>query len=294
MFDELRTFVTVVELKNFTRAAEYLNLSQPSVSTHIKNLEAYFNVKLINRSIKQKSIVITDNGLKLYSRAKEILTLLELTSLELKNSSDSLSGTLKIGSSLTIGEYILPDFISKFSQKYPEIEIEILVNNTSAICNHLKELTLDIGLIEGAATFTNCTLDYFYEDNMTIATSYNKFKNFSRIDLDNQTWLVREEGSGTREYFNTFIESNKIVPKKLIVLGSNYAIKEGVKNDLGITFISNLVTKDAVKNNEISTYSLGTSFPRNLSYITNKNISNSKSVNIFIEELFNYIATSQL
>ena len=64
MLDELRTFIAVVEYKNFTRAAEHLNLSQPSVSTHIKNLEKIFDVTLINRTVKQKTILITESGYK--------------------------------------------------------------------------------------------------------------------------------------------------------------------------------------------------------------------------------------
>ena len=73
MIDELKTFIAVVDFKNFTRAGESINLSQPSVSTHIKNLESYFNTQLINRSIKQKNIVITESGYLLYKKAKEIL-----------------------------------------------------------------------------------------------------------------------------------------------------------------------------------------------------------------------------
>lgn len=148
MFDELKTFIAVVEFKNFTRAGEYLNLSQPSVSTHIKNLENYFNVTLINRSIKQKTIHITESGYKLYEHAKEILNLLEVTYLDVKNSSNSLKGTLKIGASLTIGEYILPKFLSYFTNKYPDIEIELIIENTSSISSRIKDLSLDIGLIE--------------------------------------------------------------------------------------------------------------------------------------------------
>ena len=68
MFEELKTFIAVVDYKNFTKAGEYLNLSQPSVSTHIKNLENYYGVTLVNRSIKHKSIVITENGYKLYKK----------------------------------------------------------------------------------------------------------------------------------------------------------------------------------------------------------------------------------
>ena len=75
MLEELKTFIAVVEYKNFTRAGEYLKLSQPSVSTHIKNLERSFGVTLINRSVKQKTIFITENGYKLYERAKEIINL---------------------------------------------------------------------------------------------------------------------------------------------------------------------------------------------------------------------------
>ena len=67
MLEELKTFIAVVEYKNFTKAGEYLNLSQPSVSTHIKNLENYYGVTLINRSVKQKSIIITENGYILYT-----------------------------------------------------------------------------------------------------------------------------------------------------------------------------------------------------------------------------------
>ena len=85
MLDELKTFITVVEYKSFTKAGQHLNLSQPSVSTHIKNLESYYGVTLINRSIKHKSISITESGYKLYNRAKEILNILDTTYIEVRN-----------------------------------------------------------------------------------------------------------------------------------------------------------------------------------------------------------------
>ena len=103
MLDELKTFITVVEYKNFTKAGQHLNLSQPSVSTHIKNLESYYGVTLINRSIKNKSISITESGYKLYNRAKEILNILDTTYIEVRNVSNSTKRTIKIGASLTIG-----------------------------------------------------------------------------------------------------------------------------------------------------------------------------------------------
>lgn len=139
MVEELKTFISVDDYKNFTKAAEYLNLSQPSVSTHIKNLENIFGVTLINRSIKQKTISITESGYTLYKRAKEIISLLDVTFIDVKNLSSSVKGSLKIGASLTIGEYILPKFLAIFSKKYPDVDIEVIIENTALISSELKK-----------------------------------------------------------------------------------------------------------------------------------------------------------
>ncbi|MGL4914409.1 MAG: LysR family transcriptional regulator [Romboutsia sp.] len=294
MFEELKTFIAVVELKNFTKAGESLNLSQPSVSTHIKNLENIFGVRLINRSIKQKSIIITESGFILYKRAKEILNLIDITHMEVRNTSNSIKGHLKIGASLTIGEYILPKFLSIFSKKYPDIDIEIFIENTSIICNHLKELTLDIGLIEGTSSSSAFTQEYFLEDKMVLALPYNSeliTENFTLNKLQNQKWVVREEGSGTREFLNMFLGTNEIIPNGIIVLGSNYAVKEAVRNNLGITIISNLVALPAFKNKELSIIDLSNTYSRHFSYILPKNITISKASQIFLDEFKIYTST---
>lgn len=288
MLEELKTFIAVVEHKNFTRAGEYLNLSQPSVSTHIKNLENFFDVTLINRSIKQKNICITENGYKLYERAKEIINLLDITYIEVKDNNNSLKGTLKVGTSLTIGEYFLPKFLSIFSKKYPDIDVEIVIENTSLICSHLKDLTLDIGLIEGTPTLGSFNQEYFLKDQLVLAfnPSNNQLINIkSYEELNNHLWIVREDGSGNREYFNMFLESNKIIPNKILVLGSNSAIKEAVKNNLGITLTSSLVAEAAVANGEIYINTLNDKYYRYFSYITPKNITMSKTIQVFIDEL---------
>lgn len=298
MFEELKTFIAVVELKNFTKAGESLNLSQPSVSTHIKNLENAFGITLINRSIKQKTIFITESGYTLYKRAKEILNLLDVASMEVKNNSDSIKGHLKIGASFTIGEYVLPEFLSYFIKKYPDIDVDVFIENTTSICSRLNELTLDIGLIEGTASHSNFTQEYFLKDKMVLALPYESNLASDSLNLDklqNQKWIVREGGSGTREFLNMFLSTNEIIPKGIMIFGSNYAVKEAVKHDLGITIISNLVTNPAVENKEVSTIELDDAYTRHFSYILPKNINISNVSEIFLEELklfcqtFNYI-----
>lgn len=291
MIEEFKTFIAVVDFKNFTKAAEYLNLSQPSVSTHIKNIEIAFGVTLINRSIKQKTISITESGYTLYKRAKEIINLLDVTFLDVKTHSNSIKGSIKIGSSLTIGEYILPKFLAHFSNKYPDVDIEVIIENTSLISNELKKMKLDIGLIEGLASSTLFKQEYFLEDEMVLVVPYSsdlKDKELTLDDLQNRRWIAREEGSGTREYLDLFFTQNKIIPKSIMVLGSNLAVKEAVRNNLGLTITSKHVILEAEARNELTSIKLTNDFTRSFSYIYPKELTLSKAANIFLEELKAY------
>lgn len=291
MIEEFKTFIAVVDFKNFTKAGEYLNLSQPSVSTHIKNLEIMFGVTLINRSVKQKTISITESGYTLYKRAKEIINLLDITYLDVKTLSNSVKGSIKIGASLTIGECILPKFLGYFSNKYPDVDVEVIIENTGIISEELKKMKLDIGIIEGATSSSFFNQEYFLEDNLVLAIPfYENIKN-SVLDLDtlqNKRWIAREDGSGTREYLNLFLTQNKIIPKSMIVLGSNLAVKEAVKNNLGITITSNHVVSNAASRKELSTIDLGKDFTRSFSIIYPKELTLSKAANIFLQELKEY------
>lgn len=294
MIEELKTFMAVVEFKNFTKASHHLNISQPSVSNHIKNLERYFNTKIIDRSIKQKKIIVTENGELLYKRAKEILNILEITKKEFEDSSEDIKGHLKIGASLTIGEYILPKFLSEFTKKYPNIHIELLIKNTKSICSKVYNLSLDVGLIEGHISSPSLIQDYFYEDKMVLALPYNSpinEDNFNIDKLQNLTWIEREEGSGTREYLDIFLNNNKIHPKNFMIFGSNYALKEAVKNDLGVTLISRLIAYPSWLNKEIKIISIDDNFKRNFSYIISNNITPSRASNLFIKELKEFSST---
>lgn len=291
MIEEFKTFIAVVDFKNFTKAAEYLNLSQPSVSTHIKNLEIIFGVTLINRSVKHKTISITESGYTLYKRAKEIINLLDITFLDVQTLSNSIKGSIKIGASLTIGEHILPKFLAYFSNKYPDIDIEVIIENTSLISTELKKMKLDIGLIEGSTSSALFKQEYFLEDEMVLAIPYNsdlKDKELNLDNLQNRMWIAREEGSGTREYLDLFFVQHKIVPKNIIVLGSNLAVKEAVRNNLGLTITSKHVVLESEARNELSYIELNKNFIRSFSYIYPKELTLSKAANIFLEELKAY------
>lgn len=288
MIEALKTFMAVVEHKNFTKAAEAIRLSQPSVSLHIKQLEQYFGTILIIRSSKQKKITITSAGYLLYERAGEIINILDKTKSELTRFQDSVCGELRIGASFTIGEYILPAFLGKFSKEYPELTLEVKIGNTAAICDMVTRKELDIGLIEGIVPSAKFIYEAFLKDEMVLALYNNHSlvgKEISVDALKNQTWISREEGSGTQEYLRMFLSTKNIVPKNIVVFGSNYAVKEAVKNELGITIISSHVTDNAVKNKEISVIPLGSKYIRHFSYILPKDSVQSKAIKVFIEKI---------
>ena len=256
-------------------------------------MKTYFNTTLIQRSIKQKNIYITEAGKLLYDRSNQIIKLLNDTREDLQNYENILKGTLRIGCSFTIGEYLLPAFLGEFNKKYPDLELEITIENTHNICDKVKNHQVDIGLVEGSVSSSNFLISHFYKDTMEVALPFNHHlynKKFSLKDLQNQTWISREVGSGTREYLNLFLATNNITPRNIIVFGSNYSIKEAVKNNLGITFISSLVIKDSLKNNEISILKPKNQFTRPFSFILHKGITPSKGTLVFIEMLKSYIA----
>lgn len=291
MIDELKTFIAVVEYENFTKAAEAIKLSQPSVSLHIKHLEEYFNTILIQRSIKQKSIYITESGNLLYERSKQIIKLLEDTKGDLLDYGNVVKGRLRIGASFTIGEYFLPTFLGQFTKAYPDLELEVTIENTHNICEKVKSFQVDLALIEGTVPSLNFVINDFYKDKMVVAVPYNHHlvnSKFSATELQDQTWISREIGSGTREYLNLFLSSNNVNAKNIIVFGSNYSVKEAVRNNLGITFISSLVTEPALRNKEISILKTTEQYTRSFSYILQKGIIPSKAALVFIDMLKTY------
>ena len=211
--------------------------------------------------------------------------------MDVKTLSTSIKGTIKIGASLTIGEYILPKFLAHFSNKYPDVDIEVKIENTSFIASELKKMKLDIGLIEGSVSSALFKQEYFLEDEMVLVAPFDSDLKDKEIKLDNiqnRRWIAREEGSGTREYLDLFFAQNKIIPKSIMVLGSNLAVKEAVRNNLGLTITSKHIILEAESRNELTSLKLNNDFRRSFSYIYPKELTLSKADHIFLEELKEY------
>ncbi|MCY9139734.1 LysR family transcriptional regulator [Peribacillus frigoritolerans] len=288
-YDALKTFVTLVEVKNFTKTAEILLMSQPSVSLHIKKLEEEFQTKLFLRSPKFLKVTLT--GEILYDRAKQMITIYEQTRQDIQEHDRSIKGELKIGASFTIGEYILPSLLIDLQEEYPELELQVVIGNTEEIVQAVRLYKVDIGLIEGQTNEKELSVHPFMQDELFIVSSNNhELANKDDVeitDLHDQAWVTREVGSGTREYLNHVIRSNGLKIKSILTISSNQGIKETlIKNGAGLALLSRSVIERDVKNKILSIIQIkDESFNRTLSYVYSPIMKDKKNVKTFITEL---------
>ncbi len=289
MFEELRTFIEVAESKNFTKTAKKLNFSQPTISQQVKKVEIYFNnVTLLTRSSNTKQIELTPEGQIVYQKAKEILSLLDSAFAELELLQNEKNKVLHIGASMTIGNFMLPRVLKVFSDLFPEIHLNICIENTFDICKKMENGDIDIGLIEGKNIESSFQRVDFFEDKLVLVASPKiaaSITDFSSSQLAKLPWLTREKGSGTEQYLRSFMESNQIKVSNLIIYNSNYAIKEAVKEGMGITFISQMVINEELASGELVKLPLNKAYTRNFSYILPEGYSSGQSVLDFIKVL---------
>ncbi|MBD1383330.1 LysR family transcriptional regulator [Metabacillus arenae] len=287
-YDALRTFVTLAEIGNFTKAAEQLCISQPSVSLHIKNLEKEFDTELFLRS--PKFLKITPTGEILYERAKQILSIYEQARQDILEHHNDVKGKLKIGASFTIGEYILPSLLADLQTEFPGLDFEVLIGNTDEIAQSVRLFEVDIGLIEGQTNEKELTIHSFKEDVLFIVGSNNdplaSKKGVKISDLQDQAWITREEGSGTREYLDHVIRSNGLKVKSLYSISSTQGIKESVMHGMGLSLLSQSVIEREIQHNYLSIIPVkNQSFKRTLSYVYSPAMKSKRNVEIFIEAL---------
>ncbi|PJN88757.1 LysR family transcriptional regulator [Bacillus sp. mrc49] len=288
-YDALKTFVTLVEVKNFTKTAEILLMSQPSVSLHVKKLEEEFQTKLFLRSPKFLKVTLT--GEILYERAKQMITIYEQTIQDIQEHDRSIKGELKIGASFTIGEYILPSLLIDLQKDYPELELQVVIGNTEEIVKAVRLYKVDIGLIEGQTNEKELSVHPFMQDELFVVSSNDHelaCKTEVEIaDLHDQAWVTREVGSGTREYLNHVIRSNGLKIKSMLTISSNQGIKETlIKHGGGLALLSRSVIERDVQTKILSTIPLkNESFNRTLSYVYSPIMEDKKNVKTFIREL---------
>lgn len=288
----LQVFVKVVEKENFSKAAEELHMTQPAVSQYIRGLEESVGTRLLERS--NKYVRLNKAGEIVYHHAKEILALYTKMQSLVDDLTNNASGPLAIGASYTFGEYILPHIIARLQKGYPLISPSIKIHNTKEIIELVDTHQLDIGIIEGHFKNSNLHSEVVSEDQMVIVASpgHRFLKNKAGLslgELEEEAWILREEGSGTREAAENLFRMHEFTPKKVMEFGSTQLIKESVEAGLGISLLSNWAIEKELRNGYIAVLPVeGLPFTRHFSILTHSPFQ-TKALKTFIETLRGYM-----
>jgi DNA-binding transcriptional LysR family regulator len=244
----LETLCAVVESGSFTVAAEKRYLTQPSVSTHIRDLEKYYGTKLLNR--RRDGITPTDTGKLLYRYAKSLLKLAKETQDAIDDVNKLVRGETTIGASTVPGTYLIPEILSKFKKEFPGIDLSLKVSDTSIIINETFEQSVDFGIVGERRKKPGLIFSKLTNDKIVLVTSPSPPQNRISIEeLKAVPLIFREHTSGTRMAVLESLEKKGVTEKELNIvmeLGSTEAVKQGAIAGLGATFVS----ERAIKNEE--------------------------------------------
>lgn len=252
-FRQLESFCAVVRYQSFTKAAEKLYISQPTISTHIRMLEQEFNSRLIIRTTK--NIEITPHGKELFACAQKIFT---LKNDLIQKWSEENKKIIRIGASTIPADYILPEVLPLFCQKYPDIQLHIHQNDSGNILQSILNGKFTIGMV-GMKSFEK-ELDFvpfFHNEIVMITPKQENFLHFSQKAfnqddlislLKKETIILREQGSGSKKRLESYFEQINLSEKPLNIiarLNDQESIKKLVASGLGISFISAKAITDA-------------------------------------------------
>lgn len=259
---QLESYVAVIKYGSFTKAAEKLFISQPTISTHIQMLETELQTKLLNRHTK--SLEVTERGEELYECASNMLGLRDRL---LKNWSDSADKTIHLGSSTIPSTYVLPELLREYKKKDAEVDFLISQGDSQEVIEGLATGMYQVGLVGMTCNQEGiCCLPFLKDRIVLIAPNteeyrelhkeYQKSKDKKVLGkmLKEHPFIARERGSGSRRYANQVLECLGIDESQLEIaarLNDSESIKNMVKNEIGISMISRKAVEECCKKEEL-------------------------------------------
>ena len=244
MFDfRLQVFNTVANRLNFTKAAEELHITQPAVTKHIHEIEHHFKIKLFER--KGTKIKLTTAGGTLLQYTNQLFAIYRNLEFEMNELTQHHSGILRIGSSTTVAQYVLPPLLAAFHQKFKDLQVKLTINNTEAIEQALNAKQIDLGIIEGQSKNIQFKYTEFIKDELVLVANTKSILAEKQVitadDLLKIPLLLREPGSGTLEVIAHALKPIGIRLEDLkteMELGSTESIKRYLLNADCMAFLS--------------------------------------------------------
>jgi DNA-binding transcriptional LysR family regulator len=250
----LKIFVTVYKTKSFTKAAELLYTSQPTISEHIQNLEARLNCRLFDRL--GRTILPTAQAQVLYPRAVTILEDLRRLEEDVTSKGGAMAGELIVGASTIPGTYILPGIAAALKRDFPGISFEIRINDSVKIVEAVAANDILIGVVGAKIPTARLLFQPFAEDELILAAFGDDPlpPEITMEQLCRLPFIIRERGSGTRKTIEALLSQHHCALEQLNIcatLGSSAAVKEAIKANLGVSVISRHAVRDELQGGTI-------------------------------------------
>ncbi len=249
---QLKIFCKVVELRSFSKAGQTIYLSQPTVSSHIKDLEDHFGCRLIDRLSKEA--VPTKAGELLYGYARKMLRLSEETEAALAEFVGKIKGHLPIGGSTIPGGYLLPRIIGAFAKQYPDVTISLVVADTAKIISEIAAGYLELGVVGAKSGEKKISQEILIQDQLGLIVPADHpwagKKSVPLAALRDELFIVRERGSGTLASIQLSLarQGYRIEDFRIVAeLGSTEAVRQGIKHNVGVSILSTLAVAEDLK-----------------------------------------------
>lgn len=294
---QLRIIKAIATETSFTRAAEILFISQPSLSKQLKILENRVGILLINRD--KNKISLTEAGQLFLQYAERILALCEESCRALNDLQNGDRGNLTVGASQTIGTYLMPRVLALFAQNYPQINLKVQVDSTRIIVKNVVDRDIDIAVVGGDVPEIlkkNLEIESFVDDELSLIIpkshpfATNNRKLINKDDLYHLNFIALNPNSTIRKFIDNILIQNNIETKQfniIMQLNSIEAIKTAVSLGLGAAFVSSSAIEKEIELKTIEIINIeNIKITRTLSIITNPDCYRSKAVEFFYNELW--------
>ena len=294
---QLRILKAVASEKSFTKAAEILYVSQPSLSKQIKILENRLGIVLLNR--ENSTISLTEAGRVFLQYSERILALCEESCRALNDVKNGDRGNLTVGASQTIGTYLMPRVLALFAQNYPQINIKVQVDSTRVIAKNVVNREIDIAVVGGDVPDElkkNLDIENFVEDELILIVpkshpfALKKYKKINKDDLYHLNFITLNSTSTIRKFIDNILIQNDIETKQfniIMQLNSIEGIKTAVSLGLGAAFVSSSAIEKEIKLKTVEIITIeNIRITRRLSIITNRQCYKSKALEFFHNELW--------
>lgn len=286
---QLEAFVQIADSGSFSKAAKDLYLTQPTISAHVSTLEKELNTRLFVRNTKE--VKLSDSGTVLYDYAKQMIVLQKQIEDTFAVREEKAQQRITIAASTIPAQYLLPDILANFVEKYPNQQFKIIEADSSQVVEMVVNHKVDIGFAGTVIDKRLCKYIPFYQDELiVIAPNNEKYRNISCADaawIVNEPLIMREEGSGTRKEAEKQLKKIGVNIAKLNVIASMEnpeAIKRAVASGMGVSLISRLAAEMELEKGNLIAFPISSEdMRRDIHLIYNRNLQLSRSADRLVK-----------